>query len=41
MNFNAERVWDRSRGLNEDVSDKILELLLASIATVVNVDGTT
>jgi hypothetical protein len=41
MNFNAERVWDRSRGLNEDVSDKILGLLLASIATVVNVDGTT
>jgi hypothetical protein len=41
MNFTNERVWDHSRGLNEDVSDKILELLLASIATVVNIAGMT
>jgi hypothetical protein len=41
MNFNNERVWDRSRGLDEDVSDKILGLLLASIATVVSIAGTT
>ena len=39
MNLNNERAWDRSCGLYADVSDKILGLLLASIATVLNSAG--